>query len=237
MVIPDHTDHTDRLIRYCYFRIPTELWDLILKFREECYIQELIQECIEQYEAYRQQQDQAITLFHYYDVYVIRHFQTVIDTQYTVMQLIDILEMFKALHGRESVEYIQIQKRHNQSLKNINRFLNDDTLTFCTETIEQIQNYNRDPVTRKTFTVVLLLTFVEVFKENLVQPEVFEHIREHSRIRLEMLQFIIRWVCRYTIDSWKFWLTYYIQSHSHQEMYSFLQANRPAIEAFLKLRL
>lgn len=220
----------------------TDVLEIILRFRGELYIQELLEDCIHSLERYTQSYEDCTQLYHHYDMFIYQQFRTVleyIDTS-IYFQLTDLVCFFKKLGGPRHPEYIEIYQKYLQSKEKIDYLLSYDSFINCIDSVQRLHHCNQNYITRKLLTFEWIQSVQETLRKRLQSFEKGgETIRTQANDRLRVLQFIVHWLCAHSIDSWVFWFKswFFTMEGFERSVYTTLKINQKAIRQFLMIHI
>lgn len=218
-----------------YLRISSkDILNLIVSFRTELYLQEMIEECGILCTNYAQLYEETNLLYHYYDCFIYRHFRFILESESdNQIQLLDLMNTFRMLNGNVQSRFKQLQNSYIESKEKVDLILDSNLLIFYAETLSRIREENSTMSSRKNLKssiVVIVRTMLEMETQALIDSAIY--IKNHCRTRLQILQYIVNWVFTHTVKSWSFWFKSFIQKPS--DIYYSLRSRQSSVEQFLK---
>lgn len=220
----------------------SDLLELILKFRTEMYVQELIAQCEDCFMTYDFLHENYLALHHYYEMIIIHYFRSVLEASDSSMyfQLNDLTNLFKSYGGQTTTKYTQIHDNYALTKTEADALMDDVPYLMIVQYILRIRVLNQHPETRSQITQEVIHSCNESITTEITRLEDKQNIiRKHSNVRLQMLQFIVRWIYNHTYRSWACWFKYVcnrLQS-PEREIYQLLSRNRSYVHRFLSLKL
>lgn len=214
-----------------------EILILIVSFREELYLQEMIEECGVAYIEYTKLFEEMTILYHYYDTFIYRHFRPILESdQDNQIQLLDLMNTFRVLNGNIQSRFKLLQQMYMDSKEKVDLILDPNLVVFYKEAISRVRQENSTVSSRKNLKcniVITLRTMIGMENQALTDSETY--IKNHCKTRLHFLQFVVEWVFNHTVKSWSFWFKSIIQKPSR--IYYSLSSKQSLVEKFLKCSL
>jgi hypothetical protein len=217
----------------------TDLLQIILQFRRELYIQEILDECDVLYTDYDYLHEYYIALYRYYDMMIVHYFRSVIDQSFS-LQLADLITLFKDLGGQTSLGYMQNQVEYASTNEQADQLMDNIPYLQIIQGIARFRDLNRRVDTRAQITQIQILSFRQSIRERIAQlTDKQKIIQSHASARLHMLQYVVHWVESRTAKSWKCWLKYLFNQlqSPERDVYLLFVANRFNTRRFLSLHL
>lgn len=213
-----------------------DILNIIVEFRGEMYIQELLSDCETSYMHYERIHEEITTLYHHYDTFIYQSFRPILESDKRKdFQLLDLMHTFRKLNGPHQDHFKVLQHNYIQSKQKVDLRLDNNLLIFYIESISRFRENNKTPANRKFISrevVSFIKAMIDI--ETLPLVESVEEIKRHSKIRLELLQYVVKWVYSHTVESWSFWFKSFINKPTH--IYYSLLEKRSEVDKFLKLK-
>lgn len=224
---------------YLYQKITSpDLIRLILGFHSEAYLQERIRLCEEIYEQYSQNYNEYFATYRYYNEYIARCFHRIFMISSTDLGVSDLMTSFILHDGHTHLDYIHLQGKYLASKRILNELFDSESSLFCLETMIQIRSYNKQLSTRKLLYLKTIDIVINMFNREIDRlSDSLTLIRDHSSLRIRVLQFIVHWMYNRTANSWHFWWMYYFQSTADKQLYRILTVNRKLVQQFLEIKI
>lgn len=220
----------------------SDLLGLIVTFRTEMYIQELIAQCEECFMSYDFLHENYLALHHYYEMIIIHYFRSVIEASDSSLyfQLADLTNLFKTYGGQVTTDYTQIHDNYALTKTDADALMDDVPYLMIVQHILRIRVLNQCPETRSQISQYTInLCKESIANETSRLADKHTIIQKHSSVRLRMLQFIVHWIYKHTYGSWLCWfrrICNRLQS-PEREIYQLMSTNRSRVQRFLSLKL
>jgi hypothetical protein len=213
-----------------------DILNIIVEFRSEMYIQEILSDCETAYGDYERIHKEITTLYHHYDTFIYQSFRPILESDKRKdFQLLDLMHTFRKLNGPHQEHFKALQHNYIQTKQKVDLALDDNLLIFYIESIACFRQNNKTPANRKLISREIV-SFIKAMIDSETRPliESVEHIKTHCKIRLEILQYVVKWVYSHTVESWSFWFKSFINKPTH--IYYSLVEKKSEVDKFLKLK-